>query len=390
MDEIQIRKAFTNYVSQWDWDWHVNLDCFGCHDLNAIIRQSKSWLRKIKKQFPGYTYAGIVFVVRSHSVYPHVHILLKGKPALTGIPEIKRNQLGNTWPYGNVVITTGWTQEKINKYVTNFKNLYPNDMDQSDMDFYRWPLLERWRTNNLAKKKVRSTSKIELTDKTWNVITGCSPVSEACQNCYAKRMSNRLRGRYGYPSDEPFRVTFHPDKLDQPIKWKKPRKIFVCSMGDLFHDDVKTEWLLDIWEIAKSCPQHTFQWLTKRPLNMQRFFETQNLPIFDNLWIGVTAENQKCWDERVPILMKIPAAIRFVSVEPMLGPISTDPVVDWIICGCESGPKARPTNISWFRNLRDRCIKSNTPFFLKQIKVGNDIIHTPHFDGRIWDQYPCE
>ncbi len=224
-------------------------------------------------------------------------------------------------------------------------------------------------------------TKIEWATHTWNPITGCSPVSEGCQNCYAKRMAKRLAGRAGYPADEPFRVTLHPDRLDEPLHWRKPRNVFVCSMGDLFHKDIEPIQLSMIFQVIEKCPQHTFMLLTKRPetalkhsknVMLSRYFR---LP---NIWLGVTAENQQRADERIPILLQIPAAKRFVSVEPMLGPIDliqsagieitdvgTFGLIDWCIVGGETGPGARPMHPDWARSLRDQCQAAWVPFFFK-------------------------
>ena len=164
-------------------------------------------------------------------------------------------------------------------------------------------------------------SKIEWTDETWNPVTGCSHAgSPACDNCYAKRMANRLRGRCGYPEDDPFKVTFHPDKLDQPRRWRKPRRVFVVSMGDLFHDDVH---FADVDEIMQVIAEtfHTYMMLTKRPTRMIKYFEhyvANEVLLPDNLWLGVTVENNdQRW--RIDELLKIRAAKYFVSYEPGLG-----------------------------------------------------------------------
>lgn len=271
-----------------------------------------------------------------------------------------------------------------------------------------------------------NTTKIEWCDRTWNVITGCTPISEGCQNCYAKRMSNRLKGRCGYDADNPFKVTLHQDRLDQPLRWKKPRKIFVCSMGDLFHKDVPFDQISQVFDVMCSwrwptkeaeCsgdaslledPGHTFMVLTKRPeripewLSWLGHYWTGDSPVNINLeaeghfgkhiWFGVTAENQARADERIPILLQIPAAVRFVSVEPMLGPVDlnhlqpnreveidclngthgiTRPHVGannkltWVICGGETGPGARPLHPDWVRSLRDQCQAAGVPFFFK-------------------------
>ena len=292
-------------------------------------------------------------------------------------------------------------------------------------------------------------SKIEWTDETWNPITGCTPISEGCQHCYAERMSKRLAGRCGYPFENPFKVTLHPDKLEQPLRWKKPRKIFVCSMGDLFHPDVSGDFLYEIWGIMAQCPQHIFMVLTKRPEIMRLWYDDIFIrlnPLYrknplPNIWLGVTAENQARADERIPILLRVPAAVRFVSVEPMLGPIelehyfpeydylptckyfriaygldSNKPVIvrsgiDWVICGGETGPGARPMHPDWVRSLRDQCVTAGVPFFFKSwgdwYPDGKGLYHAPSaifgdtvvhklgkkaagrlLDGREWSQYP--
>jgi len=185
-------------------------------------------------------------------------------------------------------------------------------------------------------------------------------------------MSKRLAGRCGYPADDPFRVTLHPERLDEPLKWKKPRRVFVCSMGDLFHEDVPRWMRFEVMDIILQAKQHTFLILTKRPANMKEFFEWyyskagRTIETIKNLWLGVTAENQARADERIPILLQIPAAVRFVSIEPMLGPVNLNFIgIDWVICGGESGSVARPMHPDWVRSLRDQCQYSGVPFFFK-------------------------
>ena len=243
------------------------------------------------------------------------------------------------------------------------------------------------------------TSKIEWTDETWNPVTGCTPISEGCANCYAKRMATRLKGRFGYPADDPFRVTFHPDRLEDPLHWKKPRRIFVCSMGDLFHEDVKTDDIYRIIVRMEEAKQHTFLILTKRP---KRMLELMNNPKWfaanPNLWLGVTAENQARFNERWLIAQQIPAAKLFVSMEPLLGPIrflwnARKP--DLIIAGCESinGKPGRKTEYHWLRDIKDQCVEAGIPFFLKQMAYhewgkGYRIFKMPMLDGQRWDQLP--
>jgi protein gp37 len=193
-----------------------------------------------------------------------------------------------------------------------------------------------------------SQTKIEWAEKTWNPVTGCTKVSPACDNCYAERISKRLAGRYGYPKDKPFRVTFHSDKLNEPHKWKKRSRIFVVSMGDLFHEKVENQWRHLIFNEINAIDRHTYIILTKRPQNALNYI-TKNIrehgwgPLPNHIWLGVTAENQEQADKRIPILLQIPAAVRFVSIEPMLGyvEISNFKGIDWVIVGAESGPKRR-------------------------------------------------
>ena len=228
-------------------------------------------------------------------------------------------------------------------------------------------------------------SQIEWTDETWNPVTGCTPVSEGCKNCYAARMAKRLAGRAGYPKDDPFRVTRHADKQDDPLHWRKPRRVFVCSMGDLFHEDVPDAFIYRVLEVILLTPRHTYQMLTKRPGRMAAVLG--GYEAIPNLWLGVTAENQQTADERIPLLLQTPAAVRFVSIGPMLGPIDVSPYLgqvhadalglpykgddpwhdglDWVICGGETGPGARPMNPKWVRDVRDQCMAAGVPFFFK-------------------------
>lgn len=256
------------------------------------------------------------------------------------------------------------------------------------------------------------STKIQWTDETWNPIHGCTPISEGCRNCYARRMARRLQGRCGYPSaPDYFNVTLRPDRLDQPLKWRKPRRVFVVSMGDLFHEDVPDEFIGDVWQVMQDCSQHTFQVLTKRPVRMMQWVNDYWNPAQNemlNVWLGVTAENQATADERIPLLLQTPAAVRFVSAEPLLGMMNlenylgiwTDGIVDgrhqkfvvgrpltpnlftalakparatlyenqldWVITGGETGPGARPMHPDWARGLRDQCQRiSEVAYFHK-------------------------
>ena len=226
-------------------------------------------------------------------------------------------------------------------------------------------------------------TKISWADATWSPITGCTPVSEGCEHCYAKRMANRLRGRFGYPQDDPFKVTFHPDRLGQPLKWRKPKRIFVCSMGDLFHEDVKHDWIRQVLINTLAYPQHTYLFLTKRAQRMKHIFIGYKDVLQKNNFCGITAENQQRADERIPILLQIPAAVRFVSLEPLLGPINLGEYIwkiphidkcrlDWVIVGGETGPGARPMNPDWARSVRDQCEAAEVPFFMKKMSGGKE------------------
>ncbi|HVI27491.1 phage Gp37/Gp68 family protein [Hansschlegelia sp.] len=291
-------------------------------------------------------------------------------------------------------------------------------------------------------------TKIEWTDATWNIITGCSVVSPGCTNCYAMRLAGtrhkHLPSRAGLTRDTKAgpvwtgEVRFNEEWLDQPLRWRRPRKIFVCAHGDLFAEGVPDEWLDRIFAVMALCPQHVFQVLTKRPERMRAYFagrrnefgrasdalETisnslsedanqlaaDRLDYFDsagicqkNIWLGVSVEDQRRADERIPVLLDTPAAVRWISAEPLLGPINlnairedielhggghetrwesclngkqfdiwseTDiegfPKLDWVVAGGESGPGARPMHPDWARSLRDQCAAAGVPFLFKQ------------------------
>jgi protein gp37 len=234
-------------------------------------------------------------------------------------------------------------------------------------------------------------SKIEWTDKTWNPVTGCEKVSPGCANCYAEPMAKRLRGRFGYPADDPFRVTVHDgsgntrDRFSEPLRWDKPRNIFLCSMSDLFHQDVPSDVIGDVFDTMTRCPQHRFQVLTKRPTRMM--WDLDAVQVTPNVWLGVSAENQEWLEKRVPPLLELAEDgwKTFLSLEPLLGPIVlpagwkgtrkmpdglryswAKPMVDGVIVGGESGPGARPMHPDWVRGVRDQCARANVPFFFKQ------------------------
>lgn len=230
-------------------------------------------------------------------------------------------------------------------------------------------------------------SHIEWTECTWNPVTGCTKISPGCKHCYAERMSKRLHAM-GVPQYEnEFKVTIHPEALPIPLKWKKPRVIFVNSMSDLFHQDVPLDFIKQVFEIMREACQHTFQILTKRPEIALEY--AHHLPWTENIWMGTSVENA-LYMPRIKILREIPSSIRFISVEPLLGPIPRMPLKDihWVIVGGESGPKARPMKPSWVRMIRDRCISQGVPFFFKQWGGVNKKKTGRILDGQLWDETP--
>jgi len=257
-------------------------------------------------------------------------------------------------------------------------------------------------------------SAIEWTDASWNPVTGCDVVTPGCDNCYAKTFAERWRGIPGHYFEQGFDVTLRPDKLDQPLRWKKPRRIFVNSMSDLFHKDVPDEYIARVFAVMAATPQHTYQLLTKRHGRMRSLlndecrcgaghvpgvhfksaiewaatphsptyvpglkpglYHRMNWPL-KNLWLGVSVEDQKRADLRIPALLDTPAWIRWLSCEPLLGPVDlartdkdalVDGGIDWVAVGGESGHGARPMHPDWARGLRDQCTDAGIPFFFKQ------------------------
>jgi len=229
-------------------------------------------------------------------------------------------------------------------------------------------------------------TKIEWTNKTWNPITGCSKISAGCLNCFAEKMAKRLAGRYGYSADEPFRPgTIHQDKFNEPLQWQKPYMVFVCSMADLFHPAVPNEIIDTVLNVCREAEHHTFQILTKRA---ERLVEGFAFP--DNVWVGITAENQQTWNLRTPFLKQVQAGVRFVSCEPLLSDLEMGQIdwLDWAIVGAESGTNVRPMDENWVRHIRNQCQETSVPFFYKQRIVNRKKISTPLLDGRVWNEYP--
>ncbi len=293
-------------------------------------------------------------------------------------------------------------------------------------------------------------STIEWTDASWNPVRGCDKVSAGCKNCYAETFAERWRGIKGHPFEQGFDLRIVPEKLDQPLRWKKPRKIFVNSMSDLFHEDIPNEYIAAVFGVMAACPKHTFQVLTKRAARLPEFFrwlerptvlvtqpwsprlhcavEADKLGIkvgtvadprawpLPNVHLGVSAENQETADERIPYLLRTPAAVRWVSAEPLLGPIDftrltlleprpphgpgvylnaltghvagPDDVLDtrlsWVVVGGESGNGARPCDLAWIRSVVEQCKAAGMSAFVKQL--GANLRWDP--DGEQWWKGP--
>lgn len=277
---------------------------------------------------------------------------------------------------------------------------------------------------------------IEWTDATWNPVTGCTKVSPGCDNCYAETFSERFRGTPGHYFEGGFDIQLRPNKLDQPLRWKKPRRIFVNSMSDLFHKDVPDTYVAQVFGVMALAQHHIFQILTKRHGRMRsllgsddviygRSFESMvrnvahntrnnlrraDLPDADdlpwplpNVWLGVSTEDQKWADIRIPALLETPAAVRFISAEPLLGPINLEmlagktlgwnalddeslehPALDWVIVGGESGHNARPMHPDWARSLRDQCVEAEVPFLFKQWGEFAHIDRRDVREGDVW------
>lgn len=273
--------------------------------------------------------------------------------------------------------------------------------------------------------------------KTWNPFRGCTKISQGCKHCYAATFAERWRGIPGHAYERGFEPRFVPEQLDAPLRWRKPRRVFVNSMSDLFHEAFTNEQIAAVFGVMAACQQHTFQILTKRAGWMRRWFEWlsaeaisphgPSAPIqcgihaanfgsdvdylglpdawpLPNVWLGVSAENQEQADKRIPELLRTPAAVRFVSVEPMLGPVDLSwcleehspettgerraPRIDWVIAGAESGHGARPMHEDWVRSLRDQCAAAGVRFFYKQRLERGRKVSLPMLDGVQHAEWP--
>ncbi len=230
-------------------------------------------------------------------------------------------------------------------------------------------------------------SAIEWTDATWNPVTGCTKISPGCKHCYAERLAVRLHAMGNPRYRRGFEVTLHEDQLDLPLRWKHPRRIFVNSMSDLFHDDVPDAFIVRAFEVMTSAHWHTFQVLTKRAERLAAL--APQLSWAPNIWQGVSVESRR-YVGRIDCLRTVPAAVRFLSLEPLLGPLPGLDLraIHWVIVGGESGPGHRVIRPEWVRDIRDQCLQVEVAFFLKQ--WGG---HTPKaggrtLDGQVWDAMP--
>ncbi len=230
-------------------------------------------------------------------------------------------------------------------------------------------------------------SAIEWTESTWNPVTGCTKVSLGCRYCYAERLAKRLRAMGNANYANGFRVTLHEHMLEVPLKWRTPRMVFVNSMSDLFHEKVPVSFLERVFDVMHRASHHVFQVLTKRSERLARLAPELGWP--ENVWMGVTVEHADYLD-RVECLRRTPARIKFLSLEPLLGPMPHVDLagIDWVIVGGESGPGARPMRAEWATEIRDRCASAGVPFFFKQWGGRNKKKAGRVLDGRTWDEMP--
>jgi protein gp37 len=237
-----------------------------------------------------------------------------------------------------------------------------------------------------------SSSEIEWTDATWNPVRGCHKVSPGCKHCYAETFAERWRGIPGHPYEQGFDVRLVPEKLLEPLRWRKPKRIFVNSMSDLFQDDVPHDFVVKVFETMRSAHWHSFQILTKRADLMEQGIRRMpaHLIGLPNVWLGVSVENRKHGLLRIDNLRRTQAAVRFLSIEPLLedlSPLCLDGI-DWVIVGGESGPRARTMKREWVVNVRDECRRRGIPFFFKQwggtvkSRTGREL------DGNVYDDFP--
>ena len=231
-------------------------------------------------------------------------------------------------------------------------------------------------------------SRIEWTEATWNPTVGCTKISPGCKNCYAESMAKRLQamGTPGYENG--FKLTILPERLAEPLARKKPTVYFVNSMSDLFHKSVDDNYIAQVFDVIRRCPQHTFQVLTKRADRMATFFRNREVP--NNAWLGVSVEDRRYGVPRIAALRQVDARIRFLSVEPLLSDVGALDLtgIHWVIVGGESGPKARPMQLEWVENVRQQCEDQGVQFFFKQWGGVHKKASGRVLEGRTWDAMP--
>ncbi|RSV18390.1 phage Gp37/Gp68 family protein [Sphingomonas sp. ABOLH] len=234
-------------------------------------------------------------------------------------------------------------------------------------------------------------SAIEWTDATWNPVTGCTKITDGCVNCYAARFAERFRGVPGHPFETGFDITLRPERLDQPLRWRRPRAIFVNSMSDLFHKEVPRSFVDKVFETMEAAHWHRFQVLTKRSSLMARYLRQRYAGIEppSHLWFGVSVENAAA-RSRIDHIKMAPSAVRFLSIEPLIGAVGDMNLegIHWVIVGGESGPRARPMEEAWVRDIHRQCIEQGVAFFFKQWggyrpKSGGRVL-----DGKEWNEMP--
>jgi protein gp37 len=236
-----------------------------------------------------------------------------------------------------------------------------------------------------------NATSIEWTDATWNPVTGCTKISAGCDHCYAERFSERFRGTHGHPFETGFDLTLRPERLDQPLRWRTPRMIFVNSMSDLFHKEIPKEFIARVFDTMEAASWHTFQILTKRSSLMRNFLRKRygfrRAP--SHMWFGVSIEDGTK-ASRIRHIRDAPAGVRFLSIEPLIGPVGKLDLteIDWVIVGGESGPRARPMKEQWALDIRDQCQTHDVAFFFKQWGGLRPKSGGRELDGREWNQYP--
>lgn len=236
-------------------------------------------------------------------------------------------------------------------------------------------------------------SAIEWTDATWNPVTGCTKITAGCDNCYAERFAERFRGVPGHPFENGFDLTLRPDRIDQPKRWRRGRMIFVNSMSDLFHKDVPKTFIDAVFDTMEEANWHTYQVLTKRSSLMRDYLKSRysdRVPP-DHIWTGVSVEDHR-GTARIDHLRDAPSAVRFLSVEPLIGPVGAIDLagIHWVIAGGESGPNARVMHIDWAREIRDACLAQNVPFFFKQWGGFRPKTGGRTLDDREWNDWPVK